>query len=146
MPSLLFLDGVVASFVPSPGRWKSKTSTASSYPQYILQKVSHCVGQSVLLYLLGRDTIECHTVRSNIPLSVINNFIRRTELSAEHQKESLYTRPLVTHSSIDGVNKFYRTVPYRSQEAIATWELSCCSGIPHVIKDRSRLRDNQVHI
>lgn len=86
MPSLLFLDGVVASFVPSPGRWKSKTSTASSYPQYILQKVSHCVGQSVLLYLLGRDTIECHTVRSNISLSVINNFIRRTELSAKYQK------------------------------------------------------------
>lgn len=60
--------------------------------------------------------------------------------------ESLYTRLLVTHSSIDGVNKFYRTVPYRSQEAITTWELSCCSGIPHIIKDRSRLWDNQGHI
>lgn len=145
MPSLLFLDGVVASFEPSPGRWKSKTSIASSYPQYILKKVNNYIGKSVLQCLLGRDTIECHAVRSNMSLSVVNNFIRRTDLNTQ-TSESLYTGPFVTHSSIDGVKKFHRTVPYRSEEAITAWELSCCSGIPHIIKDRSRLRDNQVHI
>lgn len=86
MPSLLFLDGVVASFEPSPGRWKSKTSIASSYPQYILKKVNNYIGKSVLQCLLGRDTIECHAVRSNMSLSVVNNFIRRTDLNTKHQK------------------------------------------------------------
>ena len=32
-PSLLFFEGVVRNRVPSPGRWMSKTSIASSNPQ-----------------------------------------------------------------------------------------------------------------
>ncbi len=35
-PSLLFLDGVVASRVPEPGQLRSNTSMASSNPQYSL--------------------------------------------------------------------------------------------------------------
>lgn len=36
-PSRLFLLGVVRSRVPSPGTWRSKTSMASSKPQYSLR-------------------------------------------------------------------------------------------------------------
>ena len=35
-PSLLFLDGVIASRVPVPGQLRSNTSMASSNPQYSL--------------------------------------------------------------------------------------------------------------
>jgi hypothetical protein len=39
-PSLLFLDGVVASRMPSPGQLMSNTSIASSKPQYSLRRVA----------------------------------------------------------------------------------------------------------
>ena len=37
-PSLLFLDGVIASRMPSPGQLMSNTSIASSKPQYSLHR------------------------------------------------------------------------------------------------------------
>jgi hypothetical protein len=84
-PSLLFLEGLVGSRSPSPGCCMSNISMASSKPQYSLG-VNDAHGDYYqmngifMIDLLVGCQVKRETMRSDEPLTMINNRVRGPQL------------------------------------------------------------------